>query len=67
MQTSINGWTIKLHQRDQYNDYSVIYDYSIEVCEPGQAYGRSWNIGTNKHKASQAYNLAIRTVQQHVN
>lgn len=65
-QATIAGHKITLHARDQYNDYSVVYDYSLEVCEPGFSYGRTWALGTNEGRARQAFERACNVVGSHV-
>lgn len=61
-QTTIRGHQVILEARDQYNDYSVVYDYRLEVREPGQSYGRTWDLGTSKAKAQTAFERACSVV-----
>lgn len=65
-ETNVGGWIVRLHERDQYNDYSVRFDYVLEVIEPGHHFGRQWHLGTDKNVARTAYTKAIRLTQEHV-
>lgn len=64
-ETTIRGHKVTLQAIDQYNDYSVVYDYRLEVCEPGQHYGRTWNLGTGKPRAEKAFSVACSVVANH--
>jgi hypothetical protein len=54
LKTSANGFTTTLTARDQYNDYSVVYDYFVTVTST-DGKSRQWSVGTNKARATQLY------------
>jgi hypothetical protein len=54
--------TVTLTARDQYNDYSVVYDYHVEVNDHDNAYFRSWYVGTDRKRAMAAFNRAVAAV-----
>ena len=62
---TIQGRIISLTSRDRYNDYSVVYDYTLEVRDFGQPYGRQWHLGTNQAKARKCFQRACEVVSQH--
>jgi hypothetical protein len=58
LSTFSNGFTTTLTARDQYNDYSAIYDYFVTVtARDGQ--WRRWSVGTNKTRAIELYTHAF--------
>ena len=57
--TTINGHQISLTARDQYNDYSVVYDYTLDVD------GRRWHLGTSQATATKAYRKACEVVSRY--
>jgi hypothetical protein len=56
-ETQVNGYTITLERRDQYNDYSVAYDYRVTVCEGNCQYGKAWELGSGVSLANAAFEL----------
>jgi hypothetical protein len=55
--TTIRGHKLTLTARDQYNDYSVIFDYRIEVLY-ADGKGLRVDVGSNKQKAYEAFHAA---------
>lgn len=63
-QTTIYPCKIELTEHDQYNDYSVVYDYHLHVNDPKAGYFRRFDLGTNKAKALRAYEVAVETIHR---
>ena len=61
-ETTIYPAKIKLEAFDQYNDYSVIFDYRLTVDDKSVGYFRSWNVGTDHSKAVKAYDTAVSAI-----
>ena len=63
-QTTIYPAKIELTERDQYNDYSVRCDYTLEVNDPKAGYFRRFDLGTDKAKAIHAYDVAVASIHR---
>jgi hypothetical protein len=61
-QTDLNAVRITVESRDQYNDYSVVYDYYVTVNDPNTGYFRQWHCGTKRERALDAYRAAVAFV-----
>lgn len=61
-QTTIYPAKIELTERDQYNDYSVVCDYTLIVEDKNAGYFRRFNLGTDKAKAIRAYDVAVSAI-----
>lgn len=61
-ETTLYPAKIRLEGFDQYNDYSVIYDYRLTVEDKSAGYFRSWEVGTNQAKAIAAYDIAVSAI-----
>lgn len=51
--------TVRLEARDQYNDYSVLFDHTLIVTDKVNAYSRRWQLGTDPVFAVSVYDAAI--------
>jgi hypothetical protein len=49
---------VTLIERDQFNDYSVVFDHELIVEDNVNRYRRAWHVGTNRAKAIAAYETA---------
>jgi hypothetical protein len=64
MQANAGTFTVLLNARDQYNDYSVAYDYTVRVINTADGSRRSYDVGSNKNFAVVAYNRALNSVRK---
>jgi hypothetical protein len=62
--TTIYPVTITLDEIDQYNDYSVIFDYKLSVDDPETGYFRQWHCGTNRQLALDCYFAVLNWVSK---
>ena len=53
---ALNGYVVSLIERDQHNDYSVAYDYTLIITGRGEY--RRYDCGSNPAIALQAFDLA---------
>lgn len=63
-QTKVGAVTIKLEARDQYNDYSVIYDHFVTV-DYGNGRASRHDVGTNRAVAIDKFNAACLLAKAH--
>lgn len=63
-QTQIGQVQITLEARDQFNDYSVIYDHFITV-NYGNGRTSRHDVGTNKSEALAKYDAAVSLARWH--
>lgn len=53
-----NGFTVALEARDQYNDYSVAFDYTVRASmRDGRS--TSYGVGSRREFALKAFNVAV--------
>lgn len=61
---TIGSTKIELSARDQYSDYSVVYDHSIQV-QYGNGRCAQFEVGTNKSAAIGKFNDAVALAHRH--
>lgn len=62
--TTVYPVKISLDARDQYNDYSVAYDYRLTV-DYGNGRSQTFDVGSNKNAAISKYDAAVALACSH--
>lgn len=59
----VGQYEIRLIARDQYNDYSVMYDYAVRVTHIPTRRERQWQVGSAGPRASDRILQAFETAR----